>query len=335
MTPTFPQPPTAPPPGLDGAPAPWAAAQGPAAGSGQALSPAQEARLRRLLLVMRRPVSQGLSGAFRSHVRGSGIEFEEVRPYQPGDDVRGIDWNVTARTGEPHVKTYREERQLEVQLLVDVSASMDFGSAEDSKRQKAAELAALLAAACSLSRDALSADLCAAGPPVHVPKGRSSSHWARLHYAILSHPGGPASGADFAAAAAGLRRHLRRRHAVFAISDFQGLDEGAWEAELGSLAATHDVHLVRLTDRFEQSLPAAGLLRLRDPESGRALEIDSSNPRLRRAWSQRAAERRAEFERRAAAFGLPHFSLDTSESSGEVLVGYLRRAARRAAGGRP
>jgi uncharacterized protein (DUF58 family) len=335
MTPPLRQPPAAPPSGslLDPAGAPGV---GLAIGATErGLTPAQEARLRRLLLVMRRPVSQGLSGAFRSHVRGSGIEFEEVRPYQPGDDVRGIDWNVTARTGEPHVKTYREERQLEVQLLLDVSASMDFGSAEDTKRHKAAELAALLAAACALSRDALSADLCAAGPPQHIPKGRSQSHWARLHYAVVSHPGGAASGAEFAAAAAGLRRHLRRRHAVFVISDFLGVGDGAWEAELGSLAAIHDVNLVRITDRFEEQLPSAGLICLVDPESGLRLELDSSDPRLRRGWSERAEQRRADFERRAGSFGLPHFRLDTSESSGEALVAYLRRAARRAAGGGP
>jgi uncharacterized protein (DUF58 family) len=114
-----------------------------------------------------------------------------------------------------------------------------------------------------------------------------------------------------------------------------GFGDAAWEAELGSLAAIHDVSLVRITDRFEEQLPSAGLIRLIDPESGLPLELDSSNARLRRAWSARAQERRAEFGRRAGSFGLPHFDLDTSESSGEALVAYLRRAARRAAGGGP
>lgn len=294
------------------------------------LTPAQEARVRRLLLVMQRPVAAALSGAYRSLVRGSGIEFEEVRPYQPGDEVRGIDWNVTARTGEPYVKTYREERQLELQLLVDVSSSMDFGTAEASKREKAAEVSALLAASCALSRDRLAADLFAAGPVIHVPKARNASHWARLHYAVVSAAGGPATGADFLAAASGLRRHLRRRQALFVISDFQGYDDVAWEQELGSLAQVHDLALCRVVDAFEEQLPAAGLLLLSDPETGDLLELDTSNAQVRAAWSQRAAARRAEFERRAGRFGLTHFSLRTDQPTGEVLLAFLKRAARRA-----
>jgi uncharacterized protein (DUF58 family) len=297
------------------------------------LTPAQEARVRRLLLVMRRPVAAALSGAYRSLVRGSGIEFEEVRPYLPGDEVRGIDWNVTARTGEPYVKTYREERQLELQLLVDVSSSMDFGTAEASKREKAAELCALLAAASALSRDALAADLFAGGLVTHVPKARSASHWARLNYAVLSAAGGPATAQEFAAAAAGLRRHLRRRHALFVISDFLGYDEVAWEQELGSLAQQHDVALCRLVDAFEEQLPAAGLLWLVDPESGGHQELDTNNAKVRAAWARRAEERRAEFERRAARFGLPHFTLRTDQATGEALLAFLKRAARRARAG--
>jgi uncharacterized protein (DUF58 family) len=318
----------------------------------------QRARVKLLELRMRRMVSTVLSGAYRSSFRGSGIEFDEVRPYQPGDEVRSIDWNVTARTGGPHVKSYREERQLVVDLVVDVSASMHFGS-RLTKLEAAEQFVALIACAAELQRDPVGLNLFADGPAAHLPARSGAAQTQRILIALeharrAAARAGSATG--FATALEELGRVLRRRALVFLVGDFRTAGsqgnvaaEGGepWFEPLRRLAQRHDVIAVRVTDPIEEELPAAlGLTELRDPESGSTIEVDAGSGAVRRWWSERAAERRAHFEaltRRARVetieLRLPEYVPGREDRAADLIdvepvIAFFRRRARAQGGGR-
>lgn len=295
------------------------------------LTPALRARVKRLQLQTSRRMSNAMSGAFRSTFRGSGIEFEEVRPYQPGDDVRAIDWKVTARARKAHIKTYREERQLRVHLCVDASASMDFGSAESTKREKAAELAALLGAAAENNRDLVSLDLFAGGQLEHLPAASGSGQTLRILRAVMGSRG--SGSADLSSAIEAMEQTLRRHALVFVVSDFRLPADEDWWSPLARLSRTQDVVCARVVDPFERELPAIGRVRMLDSESGREVEVDTSSRRVRRRWAELAAERDAAFRdacQRARATAL---ELDTSASSADPLIAMFQRRARGGARG--
>jgi uncharacterized protein (DUF58 family) len=257
----------------------------------------QRARVKLLELRMRRMVSSVLSGAYRSSFRGSGIEFDEVRPYQPGDEVRSIDWNVTARTGAPHIKTYQEERQLLVDLVVDVSSSMRFGG-RISKLDAAEQFTALIACAAELQRDPVGLNLFADGPADHLPARPGADQTQRILVALeRARRATPAPGdaAGFAAALEELERVLGRRTLLFVVSDFAFADD-LWVDPLRRLAQRHDAIAVRVEDPLERELPAGlGVVQLADPESGERLELDAGARRVRDWWRARAEARRAAF----------------------------------------
>lgn len=258
-------------------------------------------RVKLLELSMRRMVSSVLSGAYRSSFRGSGIEFDEVRPYQPGDEVRSIDWNVTARTGAPHVKTYQEERQLLVHLLVDVSASMRTG-ARISKLEAAEQFTALIACAAELQRDPVGMLLYDDGPGEHLLARPGAEQTQRILVALERARSSAAAAADavgFAAALEELESVLSRRTLLFVVGDFRvGGDD--WVEPLRRLALRHDVVAVRIIDALERELPAqVGPVTVRDPESGATIELDAGSARVRRWWSERAAALDEAFAERA------------------------------------
>src|SRR5688572_1778705 len=241
-------------------------------------------RVAQIQLRTHRMVNDVLSGAYRSSFRGSGIEFEEVRRYQPGDDVRSIDWNRTAKMGEAFVKTYVEERQLILALLVDTSPSMDFGSRALSKREVAASLAALLAFVALRQQDRVGLTLFGEGPGLHLPPRKGAGAVARVvREVIAAHPS--AGRTNFRALLEQQERTLRRRSLVVLMSDF--LEPGGARAErdwirvLARLARRHDVVAVRIFDPFEEDLPPAGLIRMRDVESGADVELDTRAARVR------------------------------------------------------
>ena len=284
------------------------------------------ARVRQVRIRTRQLVTGVLQGAYRSNFRGTGIEFEEVRPYQPGDEVRSIDWNVTARTGEAHVKTYIEERQLILQLLVDQSRSMDFGSAERTKRDVAAEVAALMTFVASAEQDMVGLALYDQGTGVHLKPGVGSRHAQRLVREVL---GAQATGgaSDLGAALEEQMRHLRTRAMMMVISDFLGLEDDHWEEVLPQLTRRHDVIFVRIYDPFEEQLPDAGLLLMQDIESGQELEIDSSSARVRKHWALAAEERRAKLERALHRARVDLVEISTRDDvSGPIIACFERRA---------
>ncbi|MHC4262092.1 MAG: DUF58 domain-containing protein [Planctomycetota bacterium] len=302
----------------------------------------QRARVKLLELRMRRMVSTVLSGAYRSSFRGSGIEFDEVRPYQPGDEVRSIDWNVTARTGAAHIKTYQEERQLVVDLLVDVSASMRFGS-RISKLDAAEQFTALISCAAELQRDPVGLNLFADGPTDHLPARSGIEQTQRILIALeRARREAPRAGdgAGFATALEELERVLRRRTLLFVVSDFHADSEG-WIDPLRRLAQRHDVVAVRVSDALERELPAElGLVPVFDPESGARVELDCGSRRVRSWWAERARERDEAFQRatrrarvETIELSTPAWDPDRRSRTDELLdvepvIGFFRRRAR-------
>jgi uncharacterized protein (DUF58 family) len=264
-------------------------------------------KVRLLEIQARHLVNDIFSGEYESVFKGRGVEFAEVREYQPGDDVRAIDWNVTARRGTPYVKQFAEERELTVILAVDGSASTRFGTQGALKRERAAEVAAVLGLAASRNNDRAGALLFAEGIELYLPPKKGKTHVLRLVRDILSFDP-PARGTDLAGAIRFLTRVLHRRAVVFLLSDF--LDQG-YEKPLAALAVRHDVVALVLGDRRDHELPDVGLIEAVEPETGARRWLDTSSERVRSAY--RAAAERADGERRAAfqRAGIDAVALDT------------------------
>jgi uncharacterized protein (DUF58 family) len=292
-------------------------------------------RVTQIQLRTHRMVNDVLSGAYRSSFRGSGIEFEEVRRYQPGDDVRSIDWNRTAKMNEAFVKTYVEERELILALLVDTSPSMDFGSRELSKREVAASLAALLAFVALRQQDRVGLTLFGEHPGLHLPPRKGAGAVSRLVREVIAAP--PSAGrTDFRALLEQQERTLRRRSLVVLMSDFlepsdapQGRD---WVEVLARLARRHDVIAVRVWDPFEEQLPGAGLVRLAELESGARQELDTRSERVRSAWETEARARRERLAADLARARTDLVEVSTVGDLAEPLVRFFRRRARRMGG---
>jgi len=256
------------------------------------------AKVRLLEIQTRRTVSEVFAGEFSSAFKGRGMEFADVRAYQPGDDVRTIDWNVTARTGEPQVKRYVEERELTIVLAVDLSASGSFGSVQRPKAETMAELCAVLAFAAVKNNDKVGMLAFTDRIEHDLPPRKGTRNVLRIVRDLLDLR--PAhTGTDIAGAAEHLARVLRRRAVVFLVSDF--LDPAAarnapgrrrLEQSLRLLARRHDVIALRVTDPREHELPRAGLLELADPETGERALVDTDSRAVRRRFA-RAAERSA------------------------------------------
>ena len=232
-----------------------------------------ESRLNLLEIKCRRPVEHLLAGEYRSVFRGRGIEFEDVRLYQPGDDVRTMDWKVTARTGEPHIKRYIEEREQFIYLIVDVSASM-LHDAAGRKRQTMAEVCALLTMAAIKNQDRVGLILFTDTIELVVPPGKGRSHAMRIMDELVNfQPQG--KGTDFVEML-GRFGHMARKHSIaFVVSDF--LTE-AYARELQALTFRHDINAIHITDKRYEQPGVSGLVRMEDAESGeqRVIELKPS-----------------------------------------------------------
>ncbi len=243
--------------------------------------------IRRIQIKTSHVVDDLLAGGWHSAFKGRGIEFEEVRPYQVGDDIRTIDWNVTARAGEPFVKLFREEREMSVMLLVDLSASQSFGTQHQTKRQLITELGATLAFSAIKNNDKVGLTLFTDQVEKALPPRKGTRHALRMIRELL-YVSPIGQGTDIRSALDHLGRTASRRSVVFLISDFQ--DHG-FERTLRVTRRKHDVVPIMVGDRREMTLPNVGLVRLRDPESGRVVEIDTASRRHRRQFAQRMQER--------------------------------------------
>jgi uncharacterized protein (DUF58 family) len=279
-------------------------------------------KVRRIRIRTRTILESGIVGSYHAVFKGRGMEFAAVREYTPGDDVRSIDWNVTARMSAPYVKKYVEERDLTLLLLVDVSGSQGFGSRFLLKRDYAAELAAVLAFSAVANQDRVGAVLFTNRVESYVAPGRGPDHALRIVRDLLAcDPVG--RGTDLATAFRFARRSMKRRGIVAIVSDFQ--DTG-YDRALGILRARHDVIAFHLFDPGETEMPAAGLVSLVDPETGERRVVDTSDPEVRRRLGSTALGGTEEVLRKARVDALP---LSTAESYERPLTAFFKKRERR------
>ncbi|HEY3788502.1 MAG TPA: DUF58 domain-containing protein [Urbifossiella sp.] len=287
-------------------------------------------QVRRLHIRSRRVVQTVLGGEYHSAFKGVGLSFEDVREYQPGDDVRTIDWNVTARTGQAYIKRFVEERELTIILAVDVSASQKFGTGSLVKRAVAAELAALLALCAVSNNDRVGLMAFTEEVERFVPPNKGPRHALRLLRDILaSEPKKP--GTDLRVALDYLNKVQRRRAIVFLLSDF--LSTGFEEA-FRRASRKHDLIAVRMSDPREGDWPAAGLVRLEDAESGRQMVIDTSSRAFREGFAARSRDRLAAFTKLARGSQADLVEVGTDGTHFDALLGFFRKRERRRSGGR-
>ena len=299
----------------------------PPSSHARAIPPEFLARIRRLEIRARRLVANRLLGEYHSVFRGRGIEFSEVRQYEPGDDVRAIDWNVTARMGAPYIKKYVEERELTVLLAVDVSASSAFTTSGISKRELAAEVAATLAFSAAANNDRVGLVAFSDRVEEYVPPAKDRRHVLRIIRELLYlEPEG--RGTNIAAALAFLARVRKRRAIVFLLSDF--FDEG-YERQLRAAAVRHEIVALTLNDPREEELPDVGLLDLQDAETGVFVTVDTSDRRVRETYARRAAEARERRRRSFAASGVEEIALRTDQPYVAPLLRAFRARDRRRA----
>lgn len=285
-------------------------------------------RIRRIEITTRRAVEDSLGGQYHSVFKGRGMDFHDVRAYAPGDEVRTIDWNVSARTGQLHVKRFVEERELTVMVLCDLSASTDFGSSTRTKAEVAAEIAALLAFSAVQNGDRVGLCLFTDEVEKFVPPRKGRRHALRLVSEILQFR--PRSRrTDLGAALTQLRRAMRRRCVAFVLSDFLD-DEARFERPLRVAAGKHDLVPVRIEDRLERALPPAGLALLEDPETGATLRVDLSDRRVREQLSTQADAADRRLTRLFSRLDLDHARVqaDDADYVGPLLAFFQARARR-------
>jgi uncharacterized protein (DUF58 family) len=269
-----------------------------------------------------------LGGEYHSAFKGAGLSFEEVREYQPGDDVRTIDWNVTARTGHPFIKRYVEERELTLFLVVDVSASQKFGTGLLTKRAAAAELAALLALCAVSNNDRVGLVGFTSEVERFVPPNKGPRHVLRLLRDILAFEP-QKTGTNLAAALDYVVKVQRRRAIVFVLSDFFGME---YEKSFRRAARKHDLIAVRTGDRRERDWPAVGLVRQQDAETGKQILIDTGDSRVRERLRASSEERSATFTKLARGAQADVIEVGTDGSHFDALLGFFRKRDRRRRG---
>ena len=307
--------------------APWSVRSRPPASPGP--GPLPEQLLRALELTVVRRVDGLLSGDHRAHVLGRGTELAQVRPYVAGeDDVRDIDWNVTARTGEPHVRVQLAERVLVTWIVLDTSLSMTFGTADRRKADVAEGVALALGHVASRHGNRLGVLTFGDGEPLTLPPRQGRTALVGLLLALHEGSDEAPHGATSLGTALGRVGTVTRQRAFVAVvSDFRGPRD--WRRPLLELAGRHDVVAIEIRDPREEALPSVGMLRLVDPETGRQLRVDTSNHRVRERYAAAAATERAELARELAALGVGHVVLSTSGDWLRVLAAFLRMRTRR------
>jgi uncharacterized protein (DUF58 family) len=281
-------------------------------------------KVRRLEIRSRRLVEDLFSGGTESVFKGRGVEFEEVRPYVPGDEVRDIDWNVTARLGSAYVKRFVEERELTVMLVVDVSRSMLFGTRGQEKRELAAELCAVLGFAAVRQNDRVGLALVSDQVEHFVPPARGRVHLLRVLRDVLDHES--ARGTRLGAAARFLTRTLKRRSLVFWISDFEDrLDPHDWRV----MAGRHELTALAVHDPADEQLPRAGWVMLEDLETGKRRLVNSSSAELRKVYAAGSRERRRAAESALAQALCPVVEIRTDKPYIPALVRFFQHRKRR------
>ncbi|RKH41346.1 DUF58 domain-containing protein [Corallococcus sicarius] len=284
-------------------------------------------RIRKLEIRTRKVVSDMLAGQYHSVFKGRGMAFSEVRQYQPGDEIRFIDWNVTARMNEAFIKVFTEERELTVMLLVDVSASNEFGSRERTKAEVAAEVAAQIAFSAIANNDRVGLILFSDRVEKVVPPRKGRTHVLRLVSDILTFkPKG--RGTDLASGLTYLTRVSKRKAVTFLVSDF--LARG-YEKPLRLVGRKHDLVPVVIEDPLEQAFPRHGLVEMEDPETGERFVVDTSSSAVRGRFSRAMQAQRDERRKLFRKLELDHVELRAGDDHGKALAQFFRARARRMA----
>lgn len=261
-------------------------------------------RVRRLELKAKRLVKETFAGDYHSSFKGQGLDFDEFREYQHGDEIRFIDWNVTARLGTPFIRKFREERELSAVLAVDISASMDYGSRRLSKREMAAEVAALLAFSARDNGDKVGLLLFAHEPILYLPPAKGTKHILRCIREILATPAERGQ-ANFPLATKVLMKSVRQKSLIFLLSDFIG---GEFSKSLAILSQKHELVALQIYDPAERELPTVGKVTLVDPETGYERVVNTSNSNVRMAFSKLSRR-----HRESVAKVLQRYNIDSAD----------------------
>lgn len=282
-------------------------------------------KIRYIQIYTSKAVNDVLAGEYESVFKGRGMEFNEVREYHIGDDIRSIDWNVTARTGEPHVKLFVEERELTIMFMVDLSASGAFGSTRKIKNEVAAELCALLAFSAIKNNDKVGLIVFTDQVELFIPPAKGTTHVLRLIRDLLEFSPGQtdtniAAGIDY------LGRVITRRSVVFLISDFLGED---YEKPLRILGKRHDLIAVSVTDPREIALPNVGLVELEDAETGELVLIDTGSAAIRKRYEQLGSVQQARLRDMFRSMDIDHIEISTNRDYLRDLIKFFRTRERR------
>jgi uncharacterized protein (DUF58 family) len=283
-------------------------------------------KVKRIELITRRKASNRLAGQYHSVFKGRGMDFDEVQPYAEGDDVRFIDWNVSARTGDLHVKHFVEERELTVMLLVDISGSVEFGSSKQRKREIIAEIGAILAFSAIRNNDRVGLVIFTDDVQKYIPPKKGRKHVLRIVTEILNQPAAE-GGTDIGAALEFTSKVQRRQSVVFILSDFM---DQSYERGLKISAKRHDVVPLVVQDPLEWELPkVSGLLPVRDLESGDIRWLDPGSKRQREAFHESRRKARQERENLFRRLKLDRVEIDVGRSYVDRLAAFFRRRAKR------
>ena len=282
-------------------------------------------KVRRVEITTRGLVNEVFSGEYHSVFKGRGMDFAEVREYQYGDDIRSIDWNVTARTGNPFVKVFKEERELTVMLVVDVSASGDFGTRKRMKGEVAVEICALLAFSAIKNNDKVGLIIFSDQIEKFVPPRKGRAHVLRVLRELFYHkPEG--RGTDIAGALEYLTHVVRRRAVAFLVSDF--MSDG-FEKPMSVAGRRHDLIAVRLSDQREESLPPLGYVEFEDAETGELYTVNTSDSRFRAEFEARAVKAREGLQRTFRRSRVDVIDIQTDESYVKPLMRFFKERERR------
>lgn len=280
-------------------------------------------KLRKIEIFTKKTVNEQMAGQYHSAFKGRGMDFDQVRPYEDGDDVRHIDWNVTARQNALYVKHFVEERQLSVYILLDLSRSMDFGSIADSKRETAAQVMALLAFSAMQNNDRVGLFLYHDESLKYIPQKKGRNHILRLIREALAYSP-PQHALPLSDAINQVGKILKRKSLVFVISDFLQRPTQALTQSLRILSHRHDIVPIIVRDPLEDSLPNLGYLLLQDPHNNALCNFDSSAPAMRQAYSLHAQQQRAELKQLFARAKLQPVTVYTHKASDQALIQYFK-----------
>ena len=296
------------------------------------------AKVGKIRILTNKLIDDQLSGDYHSTFKGQGVEFDEVRPYTPGDDVRTIDWNVTAKTGLPYIKRFSEERELTILFLVDVSGSQGYGSVRRSKMELAAEVTALLALTAIRNQDKIGLILFSDQIVKYIPPRKGRDSVMRLVREVLAAEDDAKGGTNIAEALKFLNCVQKRRAVVFLVSDFllstnrtnlTNEEMSAFERLLRATARHHDMVCVPVSDPAERELPDVGLVELEDPETGELVLVDTSSAAVRKRFAATASEESEELKRFFLKTGIDTLTIATDRPYIDEVRGLFKRRARK------